>query len=163
MLPQTITIRPAQATDAAAVCQVLRHSIRQCCTLDHQNDATLLANWLANKTEANTQHWITSSGLALVAENEAGIVGFANCGNDGELKLLYLLPETRFTGTGKALLQAIETWAIAAGLQQLTLDSTFTAHDFYLRNGFLTQGTASKYQGMPNFFMTKQLETTSCE
>lgn len=163
MLTRPVTIRPAQASDAAAACEVLRRSISLCCTLDHQDDATRLANWLANKTEANTERWIAASGIALVAESAGAIVGFANCASDGELKLLYLLPETRFTGTGKALLQAIETWAIAAGLQQLTLDSTATAHDFYLRNGFLDQGAASAYLGMPNFSMTKQLENKSCE
>ena len=51
-------VRKAEPRDAEAAAVVLRRSITELCTLDHDGDADTLAKWLANKTPG---------GLSLVA------------------------------------------------------------------------------------------------
>ncbi|GAA5166764.1 GNAT family N-acetyltransferase [Viridibacterium curvum] len=130
-------LRSADAADAFAICTLLRRSITECCVADHANDAERLAAWLRNKTPENVSRWLLSAGNAsFVTVQDAAITGFALLNNAGEVALCYVLPEARFTGTGKVLLTAMEDCARQRGLTALRLHSTRSALDFYLRNGF---------------------------
>ena len=75
----------------------------------------------------------------------------------GELALCYVLPEVRFTGAGKALLRAIESHAMHAGLAEIHLSSTATAKAFYLRNGFIQIGPLEVEFGIQAFPLIKRL------
>ncbi len=101
----------------------------------------MLADWLANKTEVNFESWIRSDRhIALVAEGESGIVGFALLYRDGQLALLYVAPDARFQGVSKAMLATLEREAINAGIQTVSLNSTATAKSFYLACGYTSAG-----------------------
>lgn len=75
----------------------------------------------------------------------------------GELLLCYVVPEVRFRGAGKAMLQAIELWATASGVSKLKLESTRTALAFYRRNGFQKRGPVVRFAGMEGQPMFKQV------
>lgn len=154
---QSFTLRQANAADASAICAVLRTSIQICCITDHQNDAQKLAAWLENKTPESVLRWLASAGIALVAEEDAEVVGFAQCKADGELTLCYLLPQARFCGVGKALLLGVQDWAQQAGIASLFCESTLTAQAFYLRNGFVADGEPTDWCGMQGLPMRKFL------
>jgi GNAT superfamily N-acetyltransferase len=126
--------RRALPSDAVAACHVVRRSITELCYDDHQGDPASLASWLANKTPNNFERWIGSGEhVALVAERDSELVGFALLSLGGSIALLYVLPDVRFTGVSKHLLSALEHAAIAAGIQELKLDSSATALRFYTR------------------------------
>lgn len=153
-----IRIRSAVTGDAPAVCAVVRRSITECCTEDHHNDPQLLGAWLSNKTVAAAEAWIQSTQTrCLVAEQEgAGLVGFGMVRGD-QLLLCYLLPEVRFQGTGRALLQALEADAASCGVCVLRLDSTRTAEGFYRRNGFEAMGQRPPSPGLGVLPMAKAI------
>lgn len=67
------------------------------------------------------------------------------------------LPEVRFTGVGKALLRAMESQAVNAGLTEIHLSSTATAKAFYLRNGFMQSRLPEVEFGIQVFPLTKRL------
>lgn len=154
---QSFSIRPANTADASAICAVLRTSIQVCCIADHQNDAQKLAVWLENKTVENVLRWLASAGIALLAEENAEVVGFALCKANGELTLCYLLPHARFGGIGRALLLGVQDWAQQVGISSLFCESTLTGQAFYLRNGFVADGAPTDWCGMPGLPMRKHL------
>ena len=138
-----VTTRTATKEDASAGVEVLRRSITELCTADHQNDAETLATWLSNKTEERFAVWVDREDAYLVvAEAEAVIVGVGLLGTDGQVRLCYVLPGQQGRGVGQALMAAMETQARAWGLTRLTLDSSLGARSFYRRAGYVPCGDA---------------------
>lgn len=128
------TIRAATADDAAAVAELARQ-------LGHPATGTALvaANLAAAARDAG--------GLTLVALDDAGAVcGFARGVTQqfvvdepfAELAALVVADSARSRGVGKALLEAVESWAHAGGYATLVIRSNVIrvrAHRFYLREG----------------------------
>jgi GNAT superfamily N-acetyltransferase len=137
----TCATRRAALSDAAAACDVVRRSIVELCYDDHRGDEGTLASWLANKTLANFEQWIRSDEhIALVAERDNVLVGFALLTLQGTIALLYVSPDARFSGISKALLDALEQAAIAASVSELRLESSVTALRFYTGRGYTSTG-----------------------
>lgn len=155
----SIEIRIATVLDTSGICVVLRRSISECCEADHKGDSNIVAIWLKNKTTENVALWLQEPGaIPLVALVDGNVVGFALC-NNGELALCYVIPELLCRGVGKSLLRAIESQAVAHGVTAIRLDSTQTARNFYLRNGYSATGPAVIWAGMKCQPMHKNLIT----
>jgi GNAT superfamily N-acetyltransferase len=154
-------IRKAVPEDAEASCVVVRRSITECCVEDHQNNPAILARWLDNKIPENLRTWFQSRGYPVVAVDESRTVGTAMLGANGSITLLYLIPEARYRGIGKALLSALETEASKRGLRQIELSSTKTAHDFYRRNGYSDTGHEASAFGLTAQLMKKDITSPS--
>lgn len=60
-------------------------------------------------------------------------------------------------GVGKAVLVAMESYALKSGLSEIHLSSTFTAKPFYLRNGFASSGAPEVAFGVKAFPLIKRL------
>ena len=50
--------RRARIDDSAEACLIIRRSISELCSLDHDGDEKLLAQWLSNTTVDNVRKWI---------------------------------------------------------------------------------------------------------
>lgn len=156
-LPAAI-IRRATRDDAAQACQVLIRSIREVCAKDYGYDEAILTPWCANKTVENVTAWIISPEHYFpVAEvSPLGIVGVGLLSvAAGQIALCYLVPEVLHQGVGKRLLTAMEAQAKAAGHTQVTLTSSITARDFYLRNGYQPNGALTSSSQITSFPMIK--------
>lgn len=150
-------IRLATAGDARAACAVVRRSIAECCAPDHHQNPALIDSWTKNKTVPQFLAWMDHpAAFSVVAEHQGAIVGFAMA-QAAEIQLCYLVPESRFTGAGKAMLAALESHAAEAGVTVLQLQSTHTARAFYLRNGFAPAGPAVSAFGLESLPMSKAL------
>ena len=151
-------IRTATQADAALACRMLCRSISECCSEDHRNDAAILAAWLGNKTPENVASWFEcASHHSIVAGNGNDVVGVAIMTRQGRIVLFYISPDVRSTGTGKALLDALEAQAKEWGLRALQVASTLSARDFYQRNGFDYCGPARTAFGTDAVSMAKKL------
>jgi GNAT superfamily N-acetyltransferase len=137
-----IDVRAALAADADAAADVLRRSIRELCADDHRGDAATVAAWLFNKTPDNLRRWI-ATGHVVVADDGGTLCGVAAIQPSGEIALNYVAPEARFRGVSKALVAALEAWAVERGLERCTLRSTATARRFYASLGYRDTGPAS--------------------
>jgi GNAT superfamily N-acetyltransferase len=139
----TSSISQARVKDAGDACNVVRRSIQA---------------WLANKTTRNFAAWIGAPGaLSFLAKAAHLAVGFGLATADGELALLYVVPQVHGTGVGRALLAALETAGRRAGLTEFRLESTATAREFYVRNGFSSAGEPSSGWGIIGYPMYKAL------
>ncbi|WP_167855881.1 GNAT family N-acetyltransferase [Natronospirillum operosum] len=134
-------IRQAALSDAEAITGVLRRSIAELCRADHKGDEELLQQWLANKTPDNVAKWLGSgSTTAWVAELDHRVVGVGMLSRPGEVLLCYVTPEVIGKGMGYQLLQCMLQAANGWGLKRVFLESTATAQNFYLCNGFEPAG-----------------------
>lgn len=151
-------VRKATTSDAAAACIVLRRSITECCAEDHRNEPEILSVWLRNKTTENIAGWFAApENFSVVATAGGQVFGVGLLTAKGELALCYVLPEVRFKGVGKSLLNAMESHAIQSGCTEIFLSSTVTAKTFYLRNGFTSSGAPEIEFGIQAFPLTKRL------
>ncbi|MFY0690563.1 MAG: GNAT family N-acetyltransferase [Paracoccaceae bacterium] len=79
----------------------------------------------------------------------------------GELKSMFVAPETRGSGLGAALMDHLESVARASGLAAIKLETGDTldaAHRLYARHGFVICGPFGAYvEGPHSVFMEKQL------
>lgn len=135
-------IRKATLYDAEAAALVLRRSITELCTRDHAHDPAVLASWLANKTAEKFRDWVQAEdSLCLVAAGDNGVIlGVGLMSKAGEIRLNYVSPDARFKGVSTALIGALEVEAMKLRVPHLTLNSTATAHRFYLARGFVDAG-----------------------
>ncbi len=153
-----VEIRLAGPEDAADACRVLRRSITECCTLDHQDDVAVLQSWLGNKTPDNVASWIASpSNCMLVAVRDGALVGVSLLTQAGKLSLCYLVPEAQHAGLGKAMLDGLEAQARTWGIRVLRMHGTATARDFFTRNGYIVAGKERSCYGVECDFLWKKL------
>lgn len=153
-------IRKARVADAEAAALVLRRSITELCGRDHTHDPAVLASWLANKTAEKFRGWVEAEdSLCLVAADDDGaILGVGLMSKAGEIRLNYVSPDARFRRVSTALIGALEVEAMERGVPHLTLNSTATAHRFYLARGFTDVGEPETGRLKANIYpMTKPL------
>ncbi len=158
MASRQVKVRFARAEDAPEMVRILRSSIIELCGADHGDDSAVLEKWLANKTVGNVELWLANPlNRNVVAERDGVAVGCASVRTDGHILLNYVAASARFQGASDAMLAFLEALARDAGLAACTLESTLTAHRFYLRRGYLDVGAPGEKFGIPNFSMRKPL------
>lgn len=158
-----IVVRPAVPGDSAGACAVLRRSITECCTRDHEHRPEILTAWLGNKTPQNVGAWFClPTNFALVALHDDVVVGVALLTQAGKLSLCYVVPEALHCGIGKALLHGLEAQARAWGISTVRLHSTASASAFYARNGYTQDGVEKSCYGVECTFFWKQLDAPRC-
>jgi GNAT superfamily N-acetyltransferase len=154
-----VFVRPGRDTDAEAAARLMRRSISQLCTADHHCDAEVVRAWLANKRPAVFREWLARpQNIILVAEaGDRVLLGVAAANRAGEITLNYVSPEARFTGVSLTLIADLERRLKQIGLAECRLASTITAHEFYLRRGYLDDGPTVAAFGIVAIPMRKPL------
>ncbi|MBD8894057.1 GNAT family N-acetyltransferase [Roseibium litorale] len=143
-----LDVRRAIAEDAEQVANLLRRSIIELCTPDHLGDPERYERWIANKTPENALKWIEGPGAVFVAVTECRVSGVGMGSPDGEVLLNYVLPDARFSGVSKALMEAVEAYFVDAGLKTSKLKSSGTAERFYRSLGYAETGEVEVHRGM---------------
>ena len=151
------TIMRANSTDAYEIADLLRRSIIELCTKDHDGDPARYEPWLANKTPDWVEKWIDGPGRVFTAHDPHRIIGVAMASPDGEVLLNYVLPDMRFKGVSKALMRAVESYFQDNGLDEARLRSTATAARFYQRLGYVESGESVTRKGMEFPWLKKVL------
>ena len=85
-------------------------------------------------------------------------IGCARLLPDGHVGRMAVLPAWRGHGVGRSLLAAVLNAARARGHAEIRLSAQTHATDFYLRAGFVTQGTEYEEAGIPHVAMRKRLD-----
>ena len=152
-------IRDAKQSDADTIADVLVASIRELCVRDHGGAERPLLHWLANKTPENVRRWLNNrDNIILVAERDGQITAVGGLQTSGTVILNYVAPTFRFQGVSKAMMAELERRARQLGLPVLTLESTHTAHDFYLALGYADTSEAGAKHGLSNLPMRKGMD-----
>ncbi|MCO7726458.1 GNAT family N-acetyltransferase [Brucella intermedia] len=152
-------VRSALSDDAVKICDILRRSITDLCTADHEGRDDILLPWLANKTPENVSKWIGAPfQLLLVAEIGSAMAGVGLATDEGEILLNYVAPEFRFHGVSKALMSELESYLLRREVTVAHLVSTETARRFYRERGYGAAGEPQIWRGGKlSYPMKKQL------
>ena len=149
-------IRPAEPGDAQAIADV--HTRTWQAAYEHVFGAERLAAIDPAQRLGIAQNTVAAGGAA-VAELRGRVVGFVAVGpssdvdGEGELFMIYVLPEAWGTGAGRALMDAgkamlRERWPAAT---LYVLDDNPRARRFYEREGWALDGVTKtgKFLGVP--------------
>jgi putative acetyltransferase len=130
-------IRRARIADGAGILAAHEAAIRAGCCEHYAADE--IEAWV-RRLAPGTYAAEAAVGDVLVAEIQERVVGFgALDGARGQLRALYAHPDAT-PGTGRRLLDALETIARLRGLGRLTLDSSLNAVPFYVAAGWHVTG-----------------------
>src|SRR5262249_17766206 len=122
-------------------CAASWRSIVELCRADHQDDPSVLEEWLRNKTTDQVRSWIANpESYIFVATDDAAIIGVGAVSSSGQILLNYVSPDARFRGVSKATLKQLESKALALGHPACAVISTATALRFYQSAGYDQQG-----------------------
>lgn len=156
-----ILIRPAVATDAEAVCAVLRLTILETCADDHRHEQTILDAWLGNKHPAQVAAWmaVPANRMLVACDGETdALLGVALINQAGKLALCHVLPSAQRQGIGRALLEAAEAQARQWGVRKVHIHGTSNSRGFYARYGYLNAGKEKTCYGVECDLLWKQLD-----
>ncbi len=127
-------VRRATVDDADAICDVHIRSIRVLCANDYTPEQ--IESWVRYKSADNYRKAMTECGEVLfVAARHLKIIGFSQLWKD-EITSVYVAPEGKGIGAGRALLEAAEDHARQQGVTEIKLRSTITSIAFYEHLGY---------------------------
>lgn len=131
-------ICPAMPEDASEAVKVMRASIVELCEKDHENNEARLSEWLANKNQETFLTWLADDTLSLItAKHRQKIVAVAAVSHDNAMiTLLYVAPAHTHQGISSALLTQCEKLLFEGRAQQIFVESSKTALQFYRARGW---------------------------
>jgi N-acetylglutamate synthase-like GNAT family acetyltransferase len=147
-------IRQFRPEDALACCTL----IHACLAEDNSLSPGLREKLLSSETP---QTMVERSRLFYVAiyESENGILGIAGL-DMNEIRLLFVSPEHRRSGIGRALLDFIQSMVPGILFQDIFVYSSLAGREFYKARGFIEKGPVNfEVDGEPlrTIFMSRPI------
>ncbi len=141
-----IVVRPARPGDGTAILVVHRRAIHEIACADYPNE--VLAAWGPQLPEvalpqqgAIFDRKIELGEIVLVADVDGVIAGFGEIAPASCLLVaVYVNPDFKRQGVGKALLRELERIAQEQSVPYLQMDSSLTAAPFYATHGYRNLG-----------------------
>lgn len=131
---EDLSYRTATRSDLSRVAEIHRTAVTEIGRrfyTDRQVDA-----WAAEATK-DAYPLDDDATVVLLAERDSDIVGVGQLNVDTpEIAKLFVAPEHAGEGLGARLLEELERYARDRGIDELFLDASLNATDFYHRNGY---------------------------
>lgn len=140
-----LIIRRAERSDAEATFDIRAQAILHRCR-DAYTQEQLVA-WTSIPLTENYRNWVQKDYHVACLDGVPVATGFINF-QSGELGALFVLPPYMGQGIGRKMVIYLERLASEAGLNEVNLDATLNAVEFYRRCGF--SGTAQAIYHSPS-------------
>ncbi len=124
-------------------------SVRRTVFIDEQN---VPAEEEIDTLEEEATHFVAYHEGSPIAAGRLRVVG-----GYGKVERICVLKEARKTGTGKALMNKIETYALENGIDNFKLNAQTQAIPFYTRLGYDVVSEEFLDAGIPHRTMIKQI------
>lgn len=157
-------IRKATRSDARTILDIRVAAIRAQCHGFYS--AEILDAWTDGDLTEQFARWVEST-FYVAADGEKVMGSAAIDLHSGQIDGIFVRPDLMGRGIGRQLLTYLENMAVAAGLDQLTLNSTLNAAPFYRKCGY--EGYAVSVYSSPRGFkldcvpMTKALRSSAVD
>lgn len=151
-------IRSYEKEDAAEITNLFHETVHTVNRADYSLEQVWA--WSPGRPEPHVWHERMGDRITLVAEEDGGVIAFAELEGDGHLDMFYCRQDVVGRGVGSSLYRAIEREARDRGLVRITIESSITARPFFERHGFLVVREQLVSLGgveMTNFAMEKHL------
>lgn len=138
-------IRKAALKDVPGIHESHMRSIREVCSRDHTSDEIRgWGNRPLSEDFAKRRAQMIQEGCVYVVEHYGKIAGsgvaFIKADQTAYIAGLYLCPEVIGKNYGQRILDLLEDYAQSKGATKVELESTLTAKNFYLKNGYRVSG-----------------------
>ena len=137
-----IVIRKAHKIDAQEIWDIRNAAINSQC-ISHYSPAELEI-WTNGKMTEQFIEVVEDSFYVAISDGQVVGTGMINL-ESGKVDAIFVHPSRMRSGIGRQVLLHLEKLALAAGLNQLSLDSTLNASRFYRAHGFVGDSVA-KYE-----------------
>jgi putative acetyltransferase len=128
-------LRRATTKDAEEILLTRIASIRALASSHYSQ--TEIDDWCKTRSAAS-YHSPIEEKVVLVEEVDGQVVGFGQLDPTGAvIEAVYVCPTTTRHGIGIKILRALEAAAAAQGIQELTLEASLNAIEFYRRAGYV--------------------------
>ena len=151
-------IRPHKAEDAAELLQLFHDTVHNVNIQDYsqeQINAWAPANFDLDRWKERTKGY-----FIFVAEDDNGILGFAELEANGHIDCFYVHHQKQGLGIGHKLIKEIERKAKALNLNEIYAEVSITARSFFERKGFRVQEEQEisiRGQNLKNYKMNRLL------
>lgn len=122
------------------VVKLITQTVHAVCANDYTEKE--LNAWAPENFDTNRFRSNLSGCFNLVAFEKGVMVGFISVERSGYINRLYTHKDFLHQGIATALLNKAEAWALSRGIRELSLDSSKTAEDFYIKMGFKKSGVS---------------------
>ena len=137
-----ISARPMKKGEGEAIVKIHRRAVHEIACVDYPSE--VLNGWaetLSDETlKAKASKFDDKLGkgvFTIVAEVDGALAGFGEViPKINVLGAIYINPDFKRIGVGTAILSELENIARAHGATDLHMDSSLTAEQFYLMNGY---------------------------
>jgi putative acetyltransferase len=151
-------IRERMESDAAALAEIYRRSIREVASRDYRQ--AQIEAWVSFAEDSTAWEERIRARKLWVAADDAGPIGFIQLDPPDHIDLTYVHPTRQRQGVATALLSFVEVAARAEGAKVLYLEASITSRPFFAARGFQTiapQIVRVHGQEFLNYRMEKQL------
>lgn len=138
-------IRTIHDDEYDEVIKLITQTVHSVCKNDYTKEE--LSAWAPANFNINKFRSALSDCLNLGAFEKNTLVGFISVERSGYINRLYTHKDFLRRGIATALLQKAQHWAKENGIYELSLDSSKTAVEFYLKNGFEKSGISVLQRG----------------
>ena len=151
-------VRDYTADDAAPICRLFFETVRTVNLGDYSPEQ--VRAWAPEPPDPVAWHERMSGRHTLVAEEDGGVVGFAELEVDGHLDMFYVGRDAVGRGVGMRLYLAVEGRALGLGIRGIFTEASITARPFFEGRGFRVirqNDLVVRGVGMTNYAMEKRL------
>jgi putative acetyltransferase len=127
-------LRPFLPADAPLLAELFRDSVETLAAEDYGEDQR--AAWAAVADDEDAFARKLAGALTIVASLEGEVAGFASLRDGRLLDMLYVHPRAARRGVGSALADALEKLAAARGAEEIAVDASDAARDFFAARGY---------------------------
>ncbi len=153
-------IRPHKPEDAATLFQLFFDTVRNVNIQDYTQEQ--VKAWAPENFDINRWQDRTKDYCIFVAEDDSGIVGFAELEQNGHIDCFYVHHEKQGLGIGHKLMSQLEQKAKSLELDEIYAEVSITARPFFERKGFKVmqkQTISLRGQSLTNYKMSKSLSS----
>jgi len=131
-------IRKMYDGEFPVIIRLINETVHTVCAKDYTKKE--LDTWAPGKFDTARFIKALSPCHNLVYVKESLIVGFISMEKDGFINRLFTHKDYQRQGIASSLLKEAEKWAYRSGIREISLDSSKTAIDFYIKNGYRKSG-----------------------
>ncbi len=133
-----MVVRRLKESELPEIARLIRDSVHTVCRLDYTQKE--LDAWAPINFDLKKFAEALFKCYNIVATQNEKIVGFLSITTEGYINRLYTHKDYQNMGVASLLLKDAENWALSQGIITLSLDSSKTAEDFYIKKGFYKSG-----------------------
>ncbi|KKJ75659.1 hypothetical protein WH95_17005 [Kiloniella litopenaei] len=130
-------IRPHTPKDAVTLLQLFHDTVHNVNIQDYTQEQ--INAWAPESFDLNRWQERTKGYFIFVAEDDSGIVGFAELETNGHIDCFYVHHQKQGLGIGHKLIEAVEEKAKTLNLNEIYAEVSITARPFFEKKGFKIQ------------------------